>query len=189
MAFGKKRRHVGAAGVILVASAGLTTNVWALDCKDLPQPIYGIGGSAQKPFFAKVGKALSGAATPETLIYQAPGACLGVNAILSDVKLTGTASYWTAAGTEQTCDLPLVGQTADYGSSAVFATGCPGVDTVPPTVGDFAGPITTFVFLVAKASSETVFSAAAGYFVYGFGDQAHTFEGGHRGSCFPRTRG
>lgn len=171
MGLGNVRRRCGAAAIGVAAGLGAASTAWAVECKDLPAPVYGIGGSAQKPFFAKVGKALSAANPPETLVYQAPGACLGVNAILSDVKLTGTASYWTAAGTEQTCDLPLVGQAADYGSSAVFAGECPGVDAVPADVGDFSGPITPFVFIVSKASAETVISGPAGYFVYGFGEQ------------------
>lgn len=171
MASCSKRRARFAAAVCCIAASGVSSTAFALDCKDLPEPIYGIGGSAQKPFFAKVSTALAAAGTPESLIYQAPGACLGVNAILSGTKLTGTASYWTAAGTEQQCDLPLTGQTADFGSSAVFGTECPGVDAIPADVGDFSGPITPFVLLVAKASSETVISAAGGYFVYGFGDQ------------------
>lgn len=171
MASGMKRRARFAAVLCAAAALGATSTALALDCKDLPNPIYGVGGSAQKPFFAKVSTALAGAAAPESLIYQAPGACFGVSAVLSGTKLTGTARYWTAAGTEQSCDLPLTGQTADFGSSAVFGTGCPGVDSIPPDVGDFAGPITPFVMIVAKASSETTFSAAAGYFVYGFGDQ------------------
>lgn len=171
MASPSERRARCAAAVMSIAILGVAGTAHAIDCKDLPKPIYGIGGSAQKPFFAKVSTALAAAPVPESLIYQAPGACLGVNAILSNVKITGTASYWTADGTELSCDLPLTGQAADFGSSAVFAAECPDVESVPPDVGDFNGPITPFAFIVAEGSSETVFSAAAGYFVYGFGQQ------------------
>lgn len=170
MAFARRGALAASAIPLFLALGGAGTAL-AAPCKDLPSAIYGIGGSAQKPLFAKVATALAKASPPETFIYQAPGACFGVNAIISGTKLTGTASYWDASGTEQTCDLPLVGQTADVGASGVFATECPGVDALPPDVGDFPGPIQPFTFIVAKASSETTISAAAGYFAYGFGVQ------------------
>jgi hypothetical protein len=170
MAHARERRRQGAAAFLLFATLGAAgSTAWAVECKDLPSPIYGIGGSAQKPLFARVGKALTNASPPETFIYQAPGACLGPNSIISDTKLTGTASYWDAAGMEQTCNLPLVGQLADVGASGVFATECPGIAALPPDVGDFIGPVQPFTFIVAKGSSETVISAEAGYFAYGFG--------------------
>jgi hypothetical protein len=168
-ALGRRRRCAALSIFVGVTCAG--SAAFATECKDLPSPIYGIGGSAQKPLFAKVGKALTNAAPPETFIYQAPGACLGPNAIISGTKLTGTASYWDAAGTEQQCNLPLVGQTADIGASGVFATECPGIVALPADVGDFIGPVQSFTFIVPKASSQTVISAAAAYFAYGFGAQ------------------
>lgn len=171
MTLAGQARPRGVAATVFLAALAAAPVARAAPCKDLPAPIYGIGGSAQKPLFAKVAKALANAASPETFLYQAPGACFGPNAILSGTKLTGTASYWDASGTEQQCDLPLTGQTADVGASGVFATECPGIDSLPADVGDFQGPIQPFSFIVAKASSETTISAAAGYFAYGFGAQ------------------
>lgn len=165
----QSQRRRALAALVGAGLAATGPSALALECKDLPSPVYGIGGSAQKPLFKNYGKALSGATPPETIVYQAPGACLGPSTIISGTKLTGTASYWDAAGTEQTCDLPLAGQTADFGASGVFATNCAGIPSVPADVGDFLGPVQPFVFIVPKASSQTVISAAAAYFVYGFG--------------------
>src|SRR5262249_55514476 len=146
MAFAEARRRRCAAAMVFISALTGAHTAWAVTCSSLPSPIYGIGGSAQKPLFAKVGAGLTNANPAETFIYQAPGACLGPNSIISGTKLTGTASYWDAAGTEQQCDLPLVGQTADVGASGVFATECPGIVSLPSDVGDFVGPVQAFGF-------------------------------------------
>ncbi len=145
----------------------------ALACKDLPNPIYGTGGSAHKTFFAKYGAALGKLKSPITLVYQAPGACVAMAALADKDKgaglLTGTANYWDAAGKEQSCDLPLLGQPVDFGAMGVFPTSCPGVTKLPPGVGDFQGAVNSWNVLVPVASSQQSISAEALYFVFGWG--------------------
>jgi ABC-type phosphate transport system substrate-binding protein len=164
-----KLRRASAAMGALLAFAAVEGRALAAPCSSLPTPIYGIGGSAPKPLLGKLATALAKANPPETLIYQAPGACLGPNTIINGTKMTGTASYWDTNGKEQSCDLPITGQDADLGVGNNYATLCQGITALPPDVGDFLGPIDSFVFLVPKASSQTSISAAAAYFVYGFG--------------------
>jgi hypothetical protein len=163
----KARLAAGLAAAAVVV--GASRPALAVNCKDLPAPIYGIGGSAPKPLFARLAKALTNAAPQQTLVYQAPGACLGPNAIISGTKMTGTASYWDAAGKEQSCALALVGDDPDFGAGGTFATECPGISALPAGVGDFIGPVQPYDFVVPKASSQTSISAAAAYFAYGFG--------------------
>ena len=165
-----RQRRLGVAALAALLAAAETRLAVAQECASLPSPIYGIGGSAPRPLFARLGQALSQASPPETFIYQAPGACLGPNYVISGTKLTGTASFWDAAGVEQTCTLPLTGADVDVGVGNTFADNCPGIDALPAEVGDFLGPVNPFVFIVPKASSQTSISAAAAYFVYGFGE-------------------
>jgi ABC-type phosphate transport system substrate-binding protein len=136
------------------------------DCATLPGSTYVTGSSAVKPLIAGLAKALAGTST---LIYKGQGSCVGVDAVLNGTKLTGTASYWDATGTELTCNLTLTGDVADVGVSDVFATTCPGVTSLPTDVGDFFGPNQVMNFAVPVASSQTMISAEAAYFVYGFG--------------------
>ncbi|MCU0655707.1 MAG: hypothetical protein MUF64_10610 [Polyangiaceae bacterium] len=143
----------------------------ALECAALPSPVYGQGGSAAKPQLGRIATALTKAGGQPTLIYQAPGACFGINSLLSGQKITGTASYWDAEGKEQTCDLPLTGVDVDFANMGNSATLCPGVTGLPADIGDFPGPALAFDLIVPKASSQTVISAAAAYFVFGFGAQ------------------
>ena len=163
-----KARFAGglAAAAIVI---GTSRSALAVNCKELPAPIYGVGGSAPKPLFARLAKALTGATPTQTLVYQAPGACFGPNAIISGTKMTGTASYWDAAGKEQSCSLALTGEDPDFGAGGTFAPECPGITSLPATVGDFIGPVQPYDFVVPKASSQTSISAAAAYFAYGFG--------------------
>lgn len=141
----------------------------ATDCAALPNPLIGAGGSASKPLLAKIAPALRQAKDPISLIYQSPGACFGITAYVDNTPLTGTASYWDADGTEQTCNFPILGVAPDFGMLGVKATECAGVEAVPAGIGEFTGPITSWSLIVPKSSSQTSISAAAVYFIYGFG--------------------
>jgi hypothetical protein len=166
-----KLRRFGAAICAALTATSIAAPALAAACNTLPSPIYGIGGSAPSQLFAKLGKALSNASPPQTLVYQSPSACAGVQAILNGTPITGTANYWDATGAQKSCDLPIVGQPADFGAGSTYPLACPGVVSVPAGFGDFLGPVEAFDFLVPKASSQTNISAAAAYFVWGFGNQ------------------
>jgi ABC-type phosphate transport system substrate-binding protein len=159
---------------VAAAAAGLTLAQGASadqTCSALPGATFITGSSAVKPFIAGLGKALAGAApVNQTLVYKGQGSCLGVDAIFNGTKITGTASYWDATGTELTCNLDLpAGNAADVGVSDVFASSCAGVTGVPATVGDFFGPNQVMNFVVPAASSQALISAQAAYLVFGLG--------------------
>lgn len=161
--------------LIAALAACLTTGsspLWAggaTACGDLPDPVYGLGANAVKPLFKQLGKGLSSAAQPQTIVYQAPGQCFGINGLAGGTPITGNAIYWDETGTELTCTLPDLGVDVEFAVMNSTATLCPGVPELPDGIGDFTGPIQSFDFIVPKASSQTVISAAAAYFVYGFG--------------------
>lgn len=139
------------------------------ECLDKEIPLIGAGGSASKPLLARIAPLLRSLPEPITLIYQSPGACFGITAYVDGTPLTGTASYWDADGTEQTCSFPVTGVEPDFGMLGVQGTLCEGVDAIPAGLGDFAGPITGWNLIVPNASSQTSISAEAVYFIYGFG--------------------
>lgn len=158
--------------LVLVSSPRLAHAGGDVDCTDLPNPTIGVGGSASKPLLALVGTALAGDAEPFTLIYQSPGACFGITTFVDDTPITGTASYWDADGNELMCSLPVTGVAPDFGMLGVQATLCEGVEAIPDGIGEFRGPITSWSLIVPEASSQTVISVEAVYFVYGFGAAA-----------------
>lgn len=144
-------------------------------CNTLPNPIYGVGGSAQRPLVRWIAAELAASSSPSTLIYAAPGACYGIDAILNDTPVTGNANYWLPDGTQQTCTLPTVGgQIVDFGLMGNSAALCSGVSLpLPSTVGDFLGPISSVSVIVNELSTETSISSAAIKYIYGQGATAN----------------
>lgn len=138
-------------------------------CTEKPNVVIGAGGSASKPLLARIAPLLLQLDEPITLVYQSPGACFGITTYVDDEPITGTATYWDADGTEQTCDLPPTGVNPDFGMLGVQGTLCEGVEEIPAGIGDFPGPITGWTLIVPNGSSQTTISAEAVYFVYGFG--------------------
>lgn len=140
-----------------------------IDCASLPNPVFGLGGSAQKPLVGKIGRVLAGRPQPETLIYASPGACNGIYALRDATAFTGPASYWDAAGTELTCEFSAPGRTVDFAVMGNSALACNEIQALPPGVGDFQGPVGSVNVFVPLASAEQSISSEAFYFVYGFG--------------------
>lgn len=163
-------RALGAAvtaALLLSSSRALADGL----CKDKPSPIYGQGGSATKPLLSKVAAALAAQASPRTIVYAAPGACVGINGLIGNTPLSGTASYWDTAGKEQTCTIEAPGVPLDFANMGNSATSCPGVSALPADIGDFTGPVNAYTLIAPKASSQVSISREAAYFVFGFGDQ------------------
>lgn len=143
-------------------------------CASLPNPIYGQGGSAPNPLIASFATALASSPNPITVIYASPGACFIMRSFQDGTPLTGTAFYWTAAGEQRSCTLPLDGVPIQYGSMAQTAALCEGFDANPPNVYDVPGPVTSWVLMAPLASSQRVISSEAIYTVYGFGRESGT---------------
>jgi hypothetical protein len=151
-------------------------------CNTLPNPVYGAGGSASVPLLTRVGSALRALDPPISVVYQSQGACFGITPYRDGTTISGTAQYFDETGARN-CTLPITGITPSFGMMGTAGTLCSGVAEIPPGIGDFAGPVTSWSLIVPNASSETVISAEALYFVYGFGavngmvspwtDQAH----------------
>ncbi|HEX4476085.1 MAG TPA: hypothetical protein VH142_13460, partial [Polyangiaceae bacterium] len=130
-------------------------------CKslNLPNPIYGAGGSAIEPDIGGVATALGGlASNPETIFFSdAGGACPQLQSFLSGTE-TAVYNYWTPAdGKIHTC-------TGDGTETLSFAhmgnpvSACPGV-TLPAGVGDFPAPVQSLNVVTPDASKETSISA------------------------------
>jgi len=176
-----KLRHAGAAAGALLATVSVSHAAHAIpDCSTLPSPIYAVGGSSPVPIFAKVAAALAAATPPVTFVYYSAGqgGCNGVTDITTaGTLLTGTANYWSSTGTALTCNLQDLtatpanpGTVPDFGVSGTYASLCG--SPLPSGFKEFLGPIQDVDFIVPVQSSATSISAAAAYFVYGFGGQS-----------------
>ena len=143
------------------------------DDLDLPNKVYGVGGSAVTGTFKKIAQAIVGdvnkTADRTTLIWHdALGACAGYQAFLSG-KVTGNFNYWdTSSGAAKTCEARAGGQPVVFSHMGNDASFCPDA-TVPDGVRDFIAPIQTVNFITEKKSNELSISAEALYFIYGYG--------------------
>lgn len=166
-----RARSLLAFAATLGAGLGLARTASAVTCASLPDPVYGLGGSAAKPLIGKVAAALAGVTPAQTIVFQAPGACLGIYGLIDSKKLTGTASYWTKEGKEETCDLDPAGVDVEFANMGNSASLCADVKAPIATlgIGDFLGPVQSFNLIVPLPSSQLSISSEAAYHVFGLG--------------------
>ena len=185
----KVRRWMLALGA-LAASGLLAQPAGAVTCNALPAAsnpsggasppvVYIEGANAVGPFIAPLQQALSVDPNPINLVYIGDGGCVGASNFFGSKPIASKpAPVYYAAQTQETCTLPTTGgpnggpPVASIAASDVYAPTCgtlPG-GQLPPNIADFLGPVQPMVFVVPKASSQLSISAAAAYFVFGFGD-------------------
>ena len=123
LVYGLKKRLLAAlCGGSTLALSGAA---WAAPCPDdLPNPIYGAGGSAVTATLRQVASALAGLSEPITVFYHDPGACIGFDEFIQGSipsTTTVTVKYWDANGVQYTCE-PPAGHTAGSAASGDTAT-------------------------------------------------------------------
>ena len=165
------RLVAAAAGSAVFAFSGLAV---AAPCPDdLPNPIYGAGGSAVTATMKQVAVALAGLDSPITVLYHDPGACIGFTEFVNGVipsTTTVTVKYWGADGTNYQCEPPVTGLPVDFahmGNTADFCVDYP--DGVPDGFGDFLAPVQTVNVITDRDSSQKSISAEALYYIFGLG--------------------
>ena len=170
-----RKASAAVAALAALAATAVASTSHADSCASLNNPVYVTGSSAVEPFMKVLGAALYPATT---IVYQKPGSCVGVDAIVKGTVMSGSAQYFPtpgdggAAPVGVNCDLPPgdagVGQPADLGVSDVFPASCAGGTADPATVGDFWGPNQIMVFVTPqKATASVNISAEAAHFVMG----------------------
>ena len=164
--------------VVLGYSMHASSAAYAADCSTLPNPVYLQVGDTQLNLLKSLGRKLrDNVNNPITLVFTTSGSCSNIEAIYTDVKVSGNIQYvpstaedatWTTASPTIACALPVGGLLTDIANSAVFNSAC--TATPPPaTVKLFQGPVQAYVMVVPKASSQNAITAEEAYFVFGFG--------------------
>lgn len=165
-------RLAGALGAAIAVTSVVEASAWAVNCADLnlPNPTYGDGGTAAKPYIGKLATVLANLPEPVTVFYKGTGGCTAIYGVLKPTPLSGTVSYWDKTGKEQTCDLPAVGgPNQEWGNQVNSHKLCADAPvTLPATIGDIEGPVTAVNFFTGKSSPETSISSEAAYLAYGF---------------------
>lgn len=166
-----------AAGIALSLAAKA---VAAAPCPtDLPNPIYGAGGSAVTATLGAVATALAKLPPGEriTIFYWDPGACTGYHAFVDKDTGSGLATpptyfkYWDAQGNLAQCE-PTGAEPLSFAHMGNTPALCPAKQPLPAGFGRFSGPIQTVNVITHARSEYDAISAEAFYHVFGFGPGA-----------------
>ena len=182
---------VALSGVVTLASSPTSAQT-VPDCStlNLPNPIYGDGGSAAQQYIGKLATVLANLPTPITVLFKASGGCAAVYGLETPTTLSGSIFYWDATGAQKTCNLPAVGgPTQTWGNmvnSHLVCANSPA--TLPSNIRVEEGPVTAVNFITSTASTETSISSEAAYFVFGFGNNSNVPPGPARRSSSIATR-
>jgi len=149
-----------------------------------PPPLYMQGSTNFTPFVAAMSKLVTG----NTIIWQPTTSCAGAaaggfgNTAMTNpvVSSQNAATFYDQSGNATPCALgngphAIDGNSdpTDIGESDVFSQSCnpawiPG--TAPyQTIGEYLGPVQSFVFVTPSASDQNVISAEAARLVFGLG--------------------
>ena len=183
------------AGAVLEASVPTT----ACYSASRPAPLYMQGSTNFTPFIAALSKLVTG----NTIIWQPTSSCAGAGAggFGSTAMMNPTSSsqnpatFYDQSGNATPCALgngphaiDVNSDPTDIGESDVFSESCtptgqsawtPGSSTYP-NIGEYLGPVQSFVFVTPIASDQTVISAEAARLVFGLG--------GDQGTSTPWTK-
>lgn len=142
---------------------------------DLPNKVFGIGGSANTATLKRIQQAIN--ADPNktndriTIFWHdSLGACAGFQQYQTG-KATGQFQYWDTgvfSDAAKKCDARVGGQPVQFSHMGNDPTFCPNPE-VPAGIGDFPAPVQTLNIITDKKSNELSISAEALYLIYGFG--------------------
>jgi len=91
MSFTRQARFA-LAGLSAMGVAALTSNAWAVDCNTLTNPVLRDGVERRRTLHDRTGvRALSHGHDDH---LPAAGSCVGVNALVKNVAISGTAKYY-----------------------------------------------------------------------------------------------
>ena len=156
----------------LLATWLLASQAQAQNCSSLQNPLFLAGSTALEPLYKSIGKRLAtDPVDPMTLVYLPNGSCSGVAALAQ--KQTGAFSYidgtYDGVSRPPTCTNDVAGGIPiDIALSDVAYQSCTG-SPIPPSLGDFLGPVESMVFIVPQSSTQVAITAEEAYYLVGFG--------------------
>jgi hypothetical protein len=171
---------MGSSRLLLLLALAAPAAANAAPCPtDLPNPIYGAGGSAITATLGAVATALAGLPDGQkvTIFYWDPGACTGYHAFVDKDTGSGLATkpayfkYWNAAGTLAQCEA-TGNEELSFAHMGNTPALCPAKQPLPNGFGRFSGPIQTVNIITHARSQFDSISAEVFYHVYGFGPGA-----------------
>jgi hypothetical protein len=170
-----------ALALLLLGGALAARPAAAVDCADLPNPVWMQIGDTQENLIKYLGQKLRvSTVNPITLIYVTNGSCTNIDAMYSKTAIKTNAKYipspqqdstWTPDKATPTCTISNTdGHGLDIANSALFVSAC-SPPARPAFVSETQGPIQAYVMIVPRGTGQHAITAEEAYFVFGFGQQ------------------
>lgn len=174
MARAVSTRHIGGATLLLgLLSVG---NAHAVDCADLPNPVYFPATTLLETLLAKVAPTLADEDAvgddQMTIVYFPLSSCIAYDTHKDGMDLVGSATYYLPDGTQASCDMPEDSNIqADLSAMDVGGVTCLGGETPPEELMEFPSHVETLGFVVPRNSSQTAITATEAYYLMKFGGE------------------
>lgn len=182
---------------MFVAVLGYPRAAGAIDCTDLPNPLFVQSGDTQEALVKRLGRALRDNTNhPISLVYRLTGTCSLASGFYTATKVVTSMSYlpsvaedndWAPTEPALTCDVdPDEGVDVDVAIGATFIESCD-LGAPPAGVALIPGPVQAYLFAVPKLSSQTALTAGEGYMVFGHGENGDIVPWDDETQLFIRT--
>ena len=148
-----------------------------VDCTTLDNPVYFPATTLLESLLAEVSPRL---ADPEimgedamTIVHFPLSSCITYDVHREQMPLTGTAIYYTADGSQGSCNMPSEAEVvSDLSAMDVGGVTCLGGETPPADLLEVPSHVETLGFVVPRNSSQTAITATEAYYMLKFGGEA-----------------
>src|SRR5690349_20910782 len=103
--------HITLSSVVALALLGWASSAEADPCSSLPNPIHISASGNHKALLKQASLVLQNAASPVTIVFQSYVSCVALDQMISGTSATASALYWSSAGVETACEIPVSGVT------------------------------------------------------------------------------
>ena len=167
---------VVAGAAFAVALLGTSTPAHAINCDELPNPVYFPATTLLESLLAKVSPVLADGMMvgddQMTIVHFPLSSCISYDVIREEQPVTGTGVYYMPDGTQDVCDMPVgVDIGADLSAMDVGGVTCLGGEQPPADLVEFPAHVETLGFVVPRNSSQTAITATEAYYLMKFGGE------------------
>ena len=164
------------AAALLLATVCVSRPAHAIECTELPNPVFFPATTLLESLLAKVSPTLADAmavgADQMTVIHFPLSSCITYDVIREEQAVTGTGIYYLPDGSQDTCDMPLDMEIrADLTAMDVGGLTCLGGEAPPENLLEFPSHVETLGFVVPRNSTQTAITATEAYYIMKFGGE------------------
>lgn len=164
------------ASLAVVATLCVPSTASAVDCNELPNPVYFPATTLLESLLAEVSPVLASETVmgenAMTIVHFPLSSCISYDTHREQAPLTGSGVYYLEDGTQDVCDIPTgMDIRSDLSAMDVGGVTCLGGETPPSDLLEVASHVETLGFVVPRSSTQTAITATEAYYVMKFGGE------------------